>query len=469
MHSIGRTLGLLAGLFSVAALGSGANGSWTWCAQTPRLAPDSGGRAFYVATWGTNPSSCPSPGYTFRTLDAAARCARGKDTIYVKGGTYGPVTLVNLWPSDQVLITNAPGENPVFDGWNSVVDYGAVIALWRVSNFAIQGLTIQNTGVPDAEHGGYGVKVSESTHVKLYYNTVHDTARHGILTDGHQMEVVGNEVYNAVMRNRWFASNYWDGGIATGTGRNQWGYKLVGNSVHDVYGECVDVMNIDGATVEGNKIYNCVSANLFVSSSQNVTLNRNWISANTDNYNRPDLGYRAAGIILGNEATSLGWSLNNVRVTNNIVEWVSQGIRYWRARTGGGVRDTYGNLYVGFNNFNHTQFGPMRFDSPDGWGPTSGSRLRHNLVINTSGYAWFTTNNWSSWQIGGNWNYTGGTSPTNPGLNDTWGTYLSAYELRAGATIRWTVGPWSDSEMPSTDYLCQSRGQNDWNTPGAVN
>jgi hypothetical protein len=212
---------------------------------------------------------------------------RGRDTIYVRGGTFGPVTLVNLWPSEQVLITNYPGENPVFDGWNSVVDYGAVLALWRTSNFAIQGLTIRNTGVPDAEHGGYGLKVSESTEVKIYFNTVHDTARHGILTDGHQMEVVGNEVYNAVMRNRWFESNYWDGGIATGTGRNQWGYKLVGNSVHDIYGECVDVMNIDGATVEGNKIYNCVSANLFVSSSRNVTLNRNWIYANTDRYNRP--------------------------------------------------------------------------------------------------------------------------------------------------------------------------------------
>jgi hypothetical protein len=51
-----------------------------------------------------------------------------------------------------------------------------------------------------------------------------------------------------------------------------------------------------------------------------------------------------------------------------------------------------------------------------------------------------------------------------PGINDTWGTYVSAYELRPGAAIRWTVAPWSDSEMPSTDYLCQSRGQNDWNT-----
>src|SRR4029077_8806418 len=111
---------------------------------------------------------------------------------------------------------------------------------------------------------------------------------------------------------------------ATGTHRSQWGYKLVGNSVHDSYGECVDVLNLDGVTVEGNRIYNCISTNLFVSGSRNVTVNRNWIYANTDHFNRKDYGYRATGIILGNEGGQYGWSLNNVRLTNNIVEWLSQ-------------------------------------------------------------------------------------------------------------------------------------------------
>jgi hypothetical protein len=422
-----------------------------------------------VATWGSNPGSCPGAGHTFRTLDAAAKCARGKDTIYVKGGTYGPVTLANLWPSDQVLITNAPGENPAFDGWNGVADYGAVLSLWRVSNIAIQGLVIRNTGVPDAEHGGYGVKVSDSTHVKLYYNTVHDTARHGISTEGHQIEIVGNEVYNSVMRNAGFRSDYWDAGVASGTHKSQWGLKLIGNSVHDSYGECVDVLNVDGAVVEGNRIYNCVSANLFVSGSQNVTLNRNWVYANTDNYNRKDYGYRATGIILANEGGQYGWSVRNVRITNNVVEWVSQGLRYWRSHSGGDSPDTYGNVYLGFNNFNRTKFSPMRFDKTEGGGPSAGNRLRNNLVINTSGYSWFSADDWGSWQITGNWNYGSGTSPTSPGIKDTWGSYISAYELRSGAAIRWTVAPWSDSEMPSTDYNCQSRSQNNWNTPGAIN
>ena len=52
-----------------------------------------------------------------------------------------------------VLITNAPGENPVIEGWSSIADYQAILGLWQVSNIAIQGLTIQNTGVTDAEHG----------------------------------------------------------------------------------------------------------------------------------------------------------------------------------------------------------------------------------------------------------------------------------------------------------------------------
>jgi len=469
LRAFGSTLGLAAGLFSLAALAAGADGSWTQCAAPARLTPDPAGRTFHVATWGTNPGSCPAPGYTFRTIDAAAKCAKGKDTVYVHGGTYNRVLIANLWPSDRVLITNAPGENPIIEGWGGIADYQAILGLWQVSNFAIQGLTVQNTGVPDAEHGGYGIRVSASTYVKLYFNTVHDTARHGIITDGHQMEVVGNEVYNAVMRNRWWQSSFWDGAVSSDPTRSQWGYTLRGNSIHDSWGECADILAVDGATVEGNKIYNCVSANLFVSGSQNVTVNRNWVYAASDQYNRPDLGYRAAGIELANEGASSGWSVKNVRITNNIVEWVAQGLRYWRARTGGSVWDGYGNLYVGFNNFNRTQFGSIRLDTPDGGWPSAQNRLRQNLVLNQSGYAWFSTETAGAWTVGGNWNYGKSTTSTNPGVVDTWGSYIPAYALRTGAVIRWTVAPWSESEMPSADYHCQSRGQNDWNTPGAIN
>ena len=146
-----------------------------------------------------------------------------------------------------------------------------------------------------------------------------------------------------------------------------------------------------------------------------------------------------------------------------------EGIRYWRSRTGGTVADTYGNVYVGFNDFNRMQFSPLRFDTPDGGWPSSGSRLRANLVLNQSPYVWFSTETSGAWNVGGNWNYGTSTTPTSPGITDTWGTYISAYAPKSGAVIRWTVAPWSESEMPSADYHCQSRGQNDWNTPGAIN
>src|SRR5215469_533795 len=148
LRGFGRTLGLAAGLFSLAALAAGADGSWTQCAAPARLTPDPAGRLFHVATWGTNPGYCPAPGYTFRTIDAAAKCAQGRDTIYVHNGTYGPVLIMNLWPSAQVLITNAPGENPIIDGWGGIADYAAVLGLWQVTNFAIQGREVRNTGVP---------------------------------------------------------------------------------------------------------------------------------------------------------------------------------------------------------------------------------------------------------------------------------------------------------------------------------
>jgi hypothetical protein len=90
-------------------------------------------------------------------------------------------------------------------------------------------------------------------------------------------------------------------------------------------------------------------------------------------------------------------------------------------------------------------------------------------VLNQSGYSWFSTENWGAWDVGGNWNYGQSTTATSPGIVDTWGSYVPAYDLRSGSVIRWTVAPWSEPEMPSADYHCQSRSQNDWNTPGAVN
>ena len=68
------------------------------------------------------------------------------------------------------------------------------------------------------------------------------------------------------------------------------------------------------------------------------------------------------GIGIANEGVSSGFQLNNIRVTNNIVEGTGQALRYWRSHSGGASGTSYGNLYVGFNTFAHTQTWPVRFD-----------------------------------------------------------------------------------------------------------
>ncbi len=467
MKRLGRTAGLAVVLATAGALAAGTDGSWTRCSQPGRLTPDPAGSTNYVATWGTNPGSCPtSSGYTFRTIDAAVRCARGKDTIFVRGGTYGPFNVSNLWPSDRVLVTNYPGENPTIDGWNNVGDYQAIVWLWNVSNVAFQGLTIQNTGVTDAEHGGYGVKVDYSTHVGLYFNTIRNTARHGVVMDGHQHEVVGNEIAWTVLRNQWKSSNWWDGGFATASYRQQWGLKFLGNSVHDAWGECVDMIQISGVTVEGNQIYNCYSGNLYVSNSADVKINRNYIFANTDAYNKPGVWYRSLGIGIANEGTTGGFSANHIVVTNNIVERVQQALRYWRSHTGGGIWDMYANLYVGFNTFAHTQLWPIRFDGPDG-NPQGWNRLRQNVILNDSGWPWYSNDNSQNWEVAKNWQYSSGTTWNSPGVADTGGGWTGAYELTDASTLRWIVAPNSEWDMPWDDFNCNWRNPNDWGAAGA--
>ena len=95
----------------------------------------------------------------------------------------------HVWPCSHheslgrrtgIPITNAPGENPVIEGWSSIADYQAILGLWQVSNIAIQGLTVQNTGVSDAEHGGYGIRVSSPQlgEAVLQHRPRHRPARH---------------------------------------------------------------------------------------------------------------------------------------------------------------------------------------------------------------------------------------------------------------------------------------------------
>ncbi|MGZ6097203.1 MAG: hypothetical protein ACXWLL_02335, partial [Myxococcaceae bacterium] len=138
-------IALLFALAPLIAKAAGADGSWTWCSAPARLQPTSWGRPWHVATWGSDPGSCPSSsGYTFRTISAAVRCAWGGDTIYVHNGTYGPVSISNVWPSNDILITNADGENPVIEGWSSVGDYQSIFSIWNASHIAVQGLDLDD-------------------------------------------------------------------------------------------------------------------------------------------------------------------------------------------------------------------------------------------------------------------------------------------------------------------------------------
>jgi hypothetical protein len=488
VHRLSRTLGLAAALFSLSALAAGTDGSWTRCAAPAHLTPNPGGRTFYVSTSGVDPGSCPSASnYTFRTIDAAARCALGKDTIYVRNGTYGPVTISNFYPSDWVLITNAPGENPVIDGRGPsgngpiVADWAAIVYLLKVSKVAIQGLEIRNTGVPSNPlQGGVGIKADKSTYVRLYFNTIHDTARHAVLIDGHQYEVVGNKIYNTVMRNQnnriatVCSDCFWDGAIATQSLQTQWGHTFTANEIHDTWGECLVIGPVDGATVEGNKIYSCIHADLYVSNSQNVTANRNWLYAANDNYNHD--GERATGLLLANENATIPWHVNHVRMTNNIIEWLSRGIQYWRADKSRTNVDTYSDLYIGFNDLNRHVHSPMAFDAP-GSPTTPTNKIAANLSINyLATGAWIYTedpyfyDNWSVTPQDGNANFRySGTTLTNPGIVDRWGSYIPAYDWRSDAQARWQIAPNSQPEMPSQDYHCSPHGQNYWNSAGAVN
>ena len=71
---------------------------------------------------------------------------------------------------------------------------------------------------------------------------------------------------------------------------------MIGNSIHDSGGERAITFAVDGATVEGNRIYNCVSVNLFVSGL-------------AERHHQPELGLRQHL----NGTTGLTWATSTTR------------------------------------------------------------------------------------------------------------------------------------------------------------
>ncbi len=161
----------------------------------------------YLAPTGSD-TNAGTIGAPWRSLYASLPKLRPGDTLYVRGGNYsfGGVnyTTVAGTSSAPILITNYPGETPVFSGTTTPADflYFSGTSAW----VTIQGLTVQGGGVTTDSNGSSLLGfIDSANHITVH--GMHLIGSSGWGSEQHLAYVAASAVNNIT-----FTGNTFDGG-----------------------------------------------------------------------------------------------------------------------------------------------------------------------------------------------------------------------------------------------------------------
>lgn len=356
-----------------------------------------GGHTHYVEKGVEKDPGCQNWGQRFKTLTAAAACARPGDTIYVREGWYDERVQINArgTASNPITIAAYPNEWVMFSGDGKLNnDYGAVVNIDDAHYINFSGFEVGDTGVfwiGDWAYGAYGIRVSNSSYLNIKHNRIHNTARHGVTINGCHITAEKNEIWNTSLRNRdGYASSH-DAALASWVqmwnGKRSVDINFINNYVHDNWGECIIALHVNHAVVSGNLVRDCFSTNVYIDNAEDVMVNGNYIYATSDKYNRA--GERAAGIMMavedytGNEYVKYtSTMLNRITISNNIVGRLSVGVKYSHKGIKNG-NNSYDNVLVSHNIIKDIFMTAVRFEDPPAATPGDNNALRNNVIYNS--------------------------------------------------------------------------------------
>jgi parallel beta-helix repeat protein len=297
---------------------------------------------YYVATTGNdaNPGSLQQP---FRTISHAVGVLVAGDTLLVRGGTYSESVTVwglNGTATAPIYISSYPGETAVIDGAGGGPGDSAV-TIGESSHVRFDSFEVLN--------GFHGILVYDANNVKVRWNEVHSSLRHGILVTAadsspagtsHHVLVHENDVHHNVLENQnRTLTGGWGQGI---TGRDSTDVVISGNYVHENFGEGIGYMSSDTGEIRGNTVHDNYSANIYLDNAQFTSVDGNfvitgWSAAATDFYRD---SAPANGILAANEYHTPQNPLTDLVFANNIVVRCKTGFMYWNGEYGGGLHNT---------------------------------------------------------------------------------------------------------------------------------
>ena len=328
------------------------------------LVPQSAGLVYVVSqSGGRDAVACSgnTEATPFATIPRALQCAVAGDTILVKSGVYdrfqvnGKIGSAAAWLS----IKSYPGHTPVIDGRNSVSNYAGIVEVNQSRYVLVSGLEIMHTGAFDP--GGNGIRVDSSSAVVLERNKVHEIWQTGIvMQNSSDLRLQSNEVFNTSMRNENGKSTTgWSGGTSTHGGYPSRCVSWHDNDIHNVWGECIDPVNVDTGVIKGNVVRDCFSVYIYLDSSKNYLVEGNTTSPTNPAYFRN--GTPGAGVQLAKERPA-GNAASNITIVNNIID--GTGIRYWSGEDKSSA-DLYGGILIAHNFVRVSSGFAIAFDAPN--------------------------------------------------------------------------------------------------------
>ncbi|MGE0871735.1 MAG: right-handed parallel beta-helix repeat-containing protein [Kofleriaceae bacterium] len=361
---------------------------------TPPLQRDPNGQIHYVQAGGKYCGSTAAG--PFVSVLEAVKCAKPGDTIYIKGGTYPELRISNYRPDlsqsgvpRHLFISAAPGEKVIIDPKAPLADWTSIASVWNSSYVTIANLEITNSAVAQevsVRKGSVGLAIGGpdssgnkySHHITLVSNKIHDVARHAVtLNGGNSFHLETNQLYNLAQLNKFRDMPVHDGGVATARNYNTSCVKITWNSIHDVFGECVGAERLSGGLIEGNRVYNCYSVNIYLDGSENVAVRRNYAYADdpTGKYNR--WNRPAVGISIAKELNG-GFTARNHEISNNVIERLATGIYYGNYDSSTSA-NYYSNIVIAHNVIKDMTLRTIVFEAP--WANAPGVNKIENNVL----------------------------------------------------------------------------------------
>jgi hypothetical protein len=362
------------------------------------VATAAGATTYYVDDTGSdsNPGTFTLP---FGTINYAVDQLTAGDTLYVRGGTYHETVLI--WDkhgndSAWIIIEPYNNETVVIDADNADSNVVAI----DESEFIYFG----NIEVKD---GRSGIFIWDAHDIFVGWNIVHGNQRFGIHAGSdsdtltYNIHIEGNEVYDNVRHNSAYTASPHMQALSA---YNAHDVEIIGNFVHENFGEGVDYILSDDGTIKDNMIWDNYGVDLYLDNATDTVVDGNLIV--TGWASSPSTYYHDSapenGIAVANEWYYRQNRANGLTITNNIVLRCKSAFIYWDSQASGGLD----NVTIANNTFALSTDIMFVIENSAGHSNTS---VVNNIFYQTAGknYAWapatnitYATNNW----YGGNAN-----------------------------------------------------------------